>query len=174
MKISNNAARALSLAACVLWIGFIFYNSGKTGIKSNETTMNIVSTIVKPEKIETEGKDEKDNHKVQDNKEADESYFKKINYLFRKSAHAIEFFVLAILIAISLKVYGIKGKAAIINVLFAVLLLAVLDEFYQSFVPGRTSRVQDVLIDFGGGVIGIAIIYLLEKINRVKRKYKIC
>ncbi|MCH5138771.1 VanZ family protein, partial [Clostridiaceae bacterium UIB06] len=31
---------------------------------------------------------------------------------------------------------------------------------HQSFVPGRTSLVSDVLIDFSGSIIGIAMFYL--------------
>lgn len=132
--------------------------------------MNIIATITNPQKTEAEPNEAKDNHKVQGNKVRDEYYFKKINYLICKSAHDIKFFIIAILIAISLKAYGLKRKAAIINVLFVVLLIAVLSEFYQSFVTGITFRVEDVLIDFSGGVIGVLLYRIYNYIKVINHK----
>lgn len=31
-NISDNTAKVFSLTVCILWGGFIFYNSGKTGV----------------------------------------------------------------------------------------------------------------------------------------------
>lgn len=39
--------------------------------------------------------------------------------------------------------------------LFVGLLVAVLDETVQLYVPGRSSSVRDVLIDFGGVLCGL-------------------
>lgn len=44
--------------------------------------------------------------------------------------------------------------------LFAVLMLAVLDEFLQSFA-GRTSQVTDVMLDFFGALCGIAVVLIV-------------
>ena len=47
--------------------------------------------------------------------------------------------------------------------LFAVLMVAVLDEFLQSFV-GRTSLVGDVLLDFSGALVGIALVLVVTAV----------
>ena len=54
--------------------------------------------------------------------------------------------------------------------LFAVLMLAVLDEFLQAFA-GRTSQVSDVMLDFFGALCGIATVLIALAIwNRVQQR----
>lgn len=48
----------------------------------------------------------------------------------------------------------------IIYILFICLFYAVTDEFHQSFIPGRTSLVSDILVDFMGAMIGLGLFYL--------------
>jgi VanZ family protein len=43
------------------------------------------------------------------------------------------------------------------------LLAAAADEYHQSFVPGRSATVGDVLVDTTGMLIACAIIYALER-----------
>jgi len=45
--------------------------------------------------------------------------------------------------------------------LFSTLLLASWDEWHQSFIPGRTSKVSDVGIDFSGAVVAHLILLLV-------------
>ena len=45
-----------------------------------------------------------------------------------------------------------------------VTLYALLDEFHQRFVPGRTADVFDVMADVAGGLLGIWVVYRLVKI----------
>lgn len=70
--------------------------------------------------------------------------------------------------------YGVIGKDVIIYTLFVVLLYAVGDEFHQLYVEGRTGRVEDIIIDFIGGSIGVSlyysIYYFIKKNN--KNNYK--
>jgi VanZ family protein len=44
-----------------------------------------------------------------------------------------------------------------------VVLYAVSDEWHQSFTPGRTPSVRDVLIDTTGGLLGIALLHFFRK-----------
>lgn len=37
------------------------------------------------------------------------------------------------------------------------LLYAVMDEYRQLYIPGRTSSVRDIVIDFIGGIVGVII-----------------
>ena len=44
--------------------------------------------------------------------------------------------------------------------MFICLFYAVTDEYHQMFIPGRGSSVSDVLIDFGGALVGLGFFYL--------------
>lgn len=98
--------------------------------------------------------------------EVTHSFEYKLSYLVRKSAHFFEYAILAVLLCGVMKSYHHTWWNQIIYTLFIVLMVAVLDEYFQSFV-GRTSMVQDVLIDFSGGIFGFAIGSLLfRKLNK--------
>ena len=84
----------------------------------------------------------------------------KINIFIRKNAHAFEYCMLAVFVANFLFLFGMKGKNALIYIMFICLFYAVTDEFHQSFVLGRGSLVSDVLIDFMGSLMGLGIFYL--------------
>lgn len=78
--------------------------------------------------------------------------------IIRKCGHFVEYFILSILI-----LRGIRGGRRESHLAWALLVIllvagyASLDEFHQSFVPGRTPAVRDVLLDtFGGSVAQIA------------------
>jgi len=85
----------------------------------------------------------------------------KLNLFIRKNAHVFLYLILAVLVSKAFFVYKYKGKNALIYIMFICLLYAVLDEFHQSFTIGRSSLVSDVLIDFSGSLIGIAVFYYI-------------
>lgn len=168
--------KKLSLILCILWMGFIFYNSSQSGIESNNKSKSIINQIlydgdkdygVKNILIMSGGKSETTDYIGDEsgNIAYDDyynTYLQNINIILRKGAHLFEFLILAILVAWVMGSYEIKGRKASVYVLFIVLLYAVSDEFHQLFVPGRTARVQDILIDFIGGIIGTVIFYTLK------------
>ena len=49
------------------------------------------------------------------------------------------------------------------QVVFAVMLYGILDEFHQYFVPGRSADVYDVLADIVGGLLGAWAMYWLVR-----------
>lgn len=219
--------KKLSIILCILWMGFIFYNSSQTGDKSNERsvkvlnvikqfkndTLNIIKELISDNKssslnkyiiynevkvfnndnkslninlainknksnytkvsIEEVNNIEKKKINIEKNdiknyliKARDKikifvyKYFKNFNVFVRKSAHAFEFLVLAILILWAMTCHDIKGIKAIFFTLLIVLFYAITDEFHQLFVAGRGASLKDVKIDFIGGVIG-SIFYCL-------------
>ena len=85
----------------------------------------------------------------------------EIDLIIRKNAHAFEYCMLAVFVANFLFLFGMKGKNALIYIMFICLFYAVTDEFHQMFVLGRGSLVSDVLIDFAGSLIGIGVFYLV-------------
>jgi VanZ family protein len=90
------------------------------------------------------------------------------DFVWFKSGHLVVYSVLALLL-----LYGISSVVAIWRTKMVILkqaliawviliLLAAIDEFHQSFIPGRTSRVTDIFIDaLGSG----AVLFLLERYN---------
>lgn len=104
------------------------------------------------------------------NNAAKDKKLKFQNYLVRRGAHALEYIVLAILIANVFWQFGIRNKNVIIYVLFIALFYAVLDEFHQSFVKGRTSEVGDILLDFSGAIFGTITWYTLQGISLIVKR----
>ena len=78
-------------------------------------------------------------------------------FLILKSFHLIEYSFLAFLLS-----FAIIKKKWIIVIAY---LYAISDEFHQSFIPGRTSRFRDTLIDLIGIFIGI---FIFQKIISLK------
>ena len=77
----------------------------------------------------------------------------RIHHYIRKCAHFTEYFILSLLVLRGVRA-GRPGTrfAWALLVVAIVLAYASLDEYHQSFVPGRTAAVRDVLIDTCGGI----------------------
>lgn len=76
-----------------------------------------------------------------------------VDFLFKKTAHVCEYFILTILIS---RAIGVKyAPQAIIYALA----YAFTDEIHQLFVPGRTGMLRDILIDSLG--ISLAFISII-------------
>ncbi len=75
-----------------------------------------------------------------------------IHHVIRKSAHFTEYFILSLLVLHALRAgtrdFGLRWALIVI---FIVAGYAALDEFHQSFVPGRGAAVTDVMLDTAGG-----------------------
>lgn len=98
----------------------------------------------------------------------------KLHYLIRKCAHFIEYFILSLLI-----LRGIRAGRRDARLGWALAAIAVvagyaaLDEFHQSFVPGRTAAVTDVLLDTTGGIaaqIVAALVILWGHVRHTQNK----
>ena len=65
--------------------------------------------------------------------------------------------------------YKIENKKKVIISLIIGVIYASLDEIHQAFIPERTARVTDVIIDALGLILGILCIIAIEKqIKKVK------
>ncbi len=133
---------------CITIVGFIFYNSSQTGDSSNDRSRGVMQKIIESDYISSS---------------FDGVNKDKLNKLFRKCAHVAEYCLLAFILGIVFQTLKVNNGKYIIHILFAILLIAVLDEFYQMYIPGRNSNVLDVLIDFSGGIIGVTIFSILRK-----------
>lgn len=85
-----------------------------------------------------------------------------MHHYIRKSAHFIEYFVFSLLVLRAIR--GGRPNTRLSWALGAIAIAAgyaALDEFHQSFVPGRTALVSDVLLDTSAGAAAQAIAGLL-------------
>jgi VanZ family protein len=133
---------------------FIFANSVKPSAKTNSESKQIVKALTPITKAETE------------------TAIDEINKIVRKSAHAIEFATLGVFLALLADgMRKITKRRHICFPLFITLLVAVTDEFIQKYF-GRTSKVSDVLIDFGGAVMGIFVVFMICEIIAISKNKK--
>jgi VanZ family protein len=96
-----------------------------------------------------------------------------MHHIIRKCAHFTEYFIFSLLILRGFRA-GEKGtrlRWALLTILI-VAGYASLDEFHQSFVPGRTPAVTDVLIDTTGGTTAqiAAWFWALSDRTRARRR----
>jgi VanZ family protein len=94
-----------------------------------------------------------------------------VHHFIRKMGHLTEYFILSLLI-----LRGIRAGKTGIHLGWALAAVAIvgcyaaLDEFHQSFVPGRTAAVSDVLIDTAGGVAAQVVVALVMLFGDIRKK----
>jgi VanZ family protein len=94
-----------------------------------------------------------------------------IHHVIRKSGHFTEYFILSLLLLHALRA-GTRDfslRWALIAILI-VAGYASLDEFHQSFVPGRTAAVTDVLLDTCGGAAAQLLVALLVLWRGIRKR----
>ncbi|GAE28238.1 hypothetical protein JCM9140_4450 [Halalkalibacter wakoensis JCM 9140] len=95
-----------------------------------------------------------------------------IEFLMRKAAHFGFFFALGFLTFRALWASGCKKRIGYVVSLIFVLLYAISDEIHQAFTPNRTPLVEDVILDFAGGLTGVTLALLIYWILTVKKSKK--
>ena len=88
----------------------------------------------------------------------------RANAVVRKIAHFTIYTILGVLLMGTMTKTKLKIKWRVLITLGAGIIYAVLDEFHQSFSPGRTPKITDVYIDTLGVLLGIVIILLIREI----------
>jgi len=93
--------------------------------------------------------------------------------MVRKLAHFLQFALLGFLLTATIQCWFGKIKPHVFMILFCGLSIAVTDEFIQLFVDGRSSQVDDIILDFVGFIFGmllyIGIAQLLRAITIKKQ-----
>ena len=160
---------------CLFWMGFIFYMSSNNGEISHLESNKVVNLIENAEvKLQNKTEIKPINKNLTVNKDtinAQQVKEKELDHVIRKNAHAFMYMILAFLVSSLIFIFNKRGKDAIVYILFICLFYAVIDEFHQSFVLGRTSLVSDVLVDFGGALIGLIFFYLVY--YKIYKRYAI-
>ena len=101
---------------------------------------------------------------------------KKVNPLVRKIAHFSIYMILATFTYMFIEELNIKSKSEkerlrknILYTCIFCIIYAIFDEIHQIYVPGRTGKLIDVIIDTLGSCMGITLLLVN---NIVKRKGK--
>lgn len=84
--------------------------------------------------------------------------------LIRKGAHFTEFMILSIVFNYYYRMLDLN-KYHLITFIHG-LGVAIIDETIQTFIPGRSGNLVDVLIDTCGVIVGILLVYVIDKIRR--------
>lgn len=139
----------------LVWMGIIFYLSSQPASQSNELSSGITKMIIDfvsgvvpgsaPELI-------------------------NLNHIIRKNAHFIAYFILGVFTVNALYLNRLKETRAFFMSLTISVAYAALDEFHQTFVPGRSGELRDVLIDSMGALVGIALYLLVMRFALNDRK----
>ncbi|MEC2346319.1 VanZ family protein [Paenibacillus barengoltzii] len=85
-----------------------------------------------------------------------------IEFFIRKAAHFGSYALLAAFLVYALGGRGRSNRRCLLFAILIAFLYACTDELHQSFTPGRTAMVQDVLLDTIGAACGAAFTILLK------------
>lgn len=135
--------RIFALLLLITWMGVIFMFSNEIADSSSERSGVIVEVISRSVSWSQD----------------------ILTFLTRKAAHIFIYFVLGVLAFNVAKDFRISNKRAVMLSVVFVILYAITDEFHQSFVPGRSAELRDVLIDTVAGAMG-ALIYFCATVFR--------
>lgn len=134
----------IKLGLLVIWLGVIYYFSSQDSVTSSNLSNGLLSSIGTFFSVEDLV-----------------NFIDKYQVLIRKLAHFSEFFILGILMYISLKEYTSQEVFSVALILC--IIYAAVDETHQLFVSGRAFMVTDILIDSFGALIGCLLSCLINK-----------
>ncbi|AJY73966.1 VanZ family protein [Paenibacillus beijingensis] len=97
---------------------------------------------------------------------SDSNPFGMIEFLFRKGAHLFVYGMLAILTAMLMARFRIRGASLAAFPLLTAGVVAVLDEMNQGHSPSRTPAYQDVFVDLTGASLGLLLYFFVRLMSR--------
>ncbi len=98
-----------------------------------------------------------------------ELLWRGLNSFIRKAAHFSLYAGMGFLGYLWLR----RKEYNISTVMSSVFLFAALDEFHQTFVPGRTGLVSDIFLDCLGAACGVFAAYLLLSMQYCRRRKQV-
>ena len=151
----------LVLIGCITIFCFSEFSAGESTKQSRGLTYNIVK-VLNGNKLS-----EKELTKLT----------KKVNPVIRKIAHFSIYMILAIFTYMFIEELNIKSKSEkeklrknIIYTCIFCIIYAIFDEIHQIYVPGRTGKAIDVIIDTLGSCMGITLLLVNNIIKRRSKK----
>lgn len=148
--------------AVIIWMCVIFWFSAQPAVKSTQMSLTFgrkICSIFVPGYSKLS---EKKQYTMAEN----------IEFPVRKSAHASEYALLAMLCCGLFMIENKNKKSSkyfVFSWMIAVL-YACTDEYHQLFVPGRSGQLRDVMIDAVGAAVGVLFIKFVIYRFRILRK----
>ncbi|MBK6088051.1 VanZ family protein [Ruminococcus difficilis] len=148
------AARVILTLLTVAAIAAIFYNSSQDAVESTERSSPLtdwINGILAGFPIP----------------------FSVTENFIRKLAHFAEYSFLGALLSVTYYVHLRKIKTALIATLITGAVVATIDEIIQLFPAGRSCQVSDILLDCCGVAFAAAIVMLIIRAIKNKRRKKL-
>lgn len=144
-----NKKYIICLILLFIWLGFIFIMSNTNSVDSTKQSKTLINKVLTTTNNIT-------------NMDID-SVTRKIHKPVRKLAHITEFFILSIIVIMLLKNKIIDYNKLLLISMSICFIFACIDEFHQTFIPGRTGQFSDVLIDMIGVIFGCLLFNIYKR-----------
>lgn len=141
--------RTLSWAPALAAILVIFILSSQNGVVSGDTSWKMTVGLVYLVAEESEYISA-----------LNQTALEALDALIRMAAHLGEYAFLSLMIGFAVTVNGFNGKIRMFYMCFLSALVAVADEFFQIFVPGRYGDLKDVVFNLVGIVATAMLLYI--------------
>lgn len=159
-QFTKDKKNILLLAFTIFWMGMIFFFSSRPADQSAQLSSSISNQLL--DVIGSLLKGNTPKFLI--------SLFINAEHIVRKTAHFIEYFVLAI--PVTALTVGNRAKRPCIMAVLVCCTYAVSDEIHQAFVPGRGPALGDVILDTFAAVIGTAVLALLYRRLAITGSYE--
>ena len=146
----NKKLIVVSWVLVVLQALLIFYFSSKPAAQSREMSKGVTEIVINTMAAITPGR------------EANLD-IGRVHFLVRKNAHFISYMILGLLSMNAVRKTGFVRFKGILITFLICLVYAISDEFHQTFIPGRSGEVRDVVIDSIGGIAGIVFYFVITQ-----------
>lgn len=144
--------KIIKIIIILLWFGVIFYFSQQNSKESLDISNSFLVKFVEMAK----------GHKLTNNEKL--GLTKKFTLYIRKFAHFFLYAILAIFVFLLLREFITIDYQLILFTILICFIYAITDELHQYFIPGRTSRAFDVLVDTSGATISTMFTYSIHKL----------
>jgi VanZ family protein len=157
--------RAHRLTKVLVWIPVIIIGimisgfSSQNGDESSGLSRKVAAAVIEPL--------EKAQVITIDDEAGREQIIESLQLPIRKGAHMSEYAVFTLSVYIALLIDGVNHRRRRWAAFLIAVLLACSDELHQLFVPGRSGKLTDVVIDSIGSLI---MIFLITGIRRLVKK----
>ena len=158
-----NIIRIILIILLFITFARIFSFSNQNGVQSSGVSRKVTKILTNNiKKVQARSKEEK------------EIFMNNAEKIIRKLAHFSIYTVVGFLMMALMSTYNAKTIIRV-SISFGIgVIYAISDEIHQYFIPGRSGRVFDVIIDSFGVLTGICIIMIiLYIITRIKKKIRI-
>lgn len=147
---SSRQAKVLALLPAAVWYSVIWRFSAQTAAVSGDLSDRLLYRLMElwspafaasPEPIRA-------------------AAVELLSFFERKAAHMFLYFVLALLVCFAACFFSRRMRTRMSLTALACILLAGLDEYHQTMVPGRSGELRDVLVDLCGAGIALGFLAL--------------